>query len=292
MTVFNLGSINADHFYDVPHLPRPGETLAATRFFTGLGGKGTNQSVAAAKAGSEVRHIGAVGSDGSWAVEKLRDYGVNTDHIALSDKPTGHAIINVDAAGENAIVIYAGANRAQSSDNISRALAQARRDDLLLVQNETDKQEEAAQLARKAGARVIYSAAPFSVDSVRAVLPFASILMMNAVESDQLCAALETKLESLSVDGIVVTRGHEGAEWIEPATGNRLFIPAIPVTVVDTTGAGDTFAGYFAAGLDRGHDVKAALTLASAAAALKITRQGTADVIPSLDEVMEFIAGS
>ena len=110
MTIFNLGSINADHVYCVPHLPGPGETLAATSMQTGLGGKGANMSVAAARAGSHVAQIGAVGRDGLWAKNRLLEYGVDTRHIAELDVPTGHAIITVDDAGENAITLFSGAN--------------------------------------------------------------------------------------------------------------------------------------------------------------------------------------
>ena len=112
MTVFNLGSINADLFYRVPHLPGPGETLASTDHSRGLGGKGANMSVAIARAAARAVHIGAVGSDGRWAVERLLEYGVDTRHIARLGAATGHAIIMVDAEGENAIVLFQGANRA------------------------------------------------------------------------------------------------------------------------------------------------------------------------------------
>ena len=103
MTIWNLGSINADMIYDVSHLPGPGETLAADRLARFLGGKGANMSVAAARAGAQVAHVGAIGPDGRWAFDRLTEYGVDTRHIAEVDIPTGHAIIAVDAQGENNI---------------------------------------------------------------------------------------------------------------------------------------------------------------------------------------------
>ena len=106
MTVWCLGSINADHFYTVPHLVEPGETLMVQNHSKGLGGKGANQSVAAARAGADVCHIGAVGPDGDWAVEALAEFGVDVSRISRVDAPTAHAIIQVDAAGENAILVY------------------------------------------------------------------------------------------------------------------------------------------------------------------------------------------
>ncbi len=151
MTVFSFGSVNVDHVYSVPHLPAPGETLAAQALSTMLGGKGANQSVAAALAGAEVRHIGAVGADGRWAVAELASYGVDVTHVAEVDHPTGHAIISVDAAGENAILLFAGANWVQSEAAIARALRAAGPGDSLLLQNETSHQAEAAKIARGRG---------------------------------------------------------------------------------------------------------------------------------------------
>jgi len=292
MTIYNLGSINADHFYQVPHLPRPGETLAADAFSTGLGGKGINQSVAAALAGSKVVHIGAVGPDGQWAVDRIAGYGIETQHIQRVETPTGHAIINVDAGGENAIVLFSGANNCQSVAQIEQVLGGAKKGDILLLQNETTLQAEAAKIAHDRGLKVIYSAAPFSVAAVKNVMEYVTILMMNQVESEQLCAGLETDLASLPVSEVIVTKGSNGAMWLQPETGETSYTPSFPVRPVDTTAAGDTFAGYVAAGLDQGMNVQDAMRRASAAAALKVTRKGTADVIPSADEVAEFLTAN
>lgn len=290
MTIFNLGSINADYFYDVPHLPKPGETLAATGFRKGLGGKGANQSVAAARAGSSVVHIGAVGKDGRWAVERIKEFGVNVTNIATVNAPTGHAIINIDEQAENAIVIYQGANVAQDKARILSALTGAKRNDILLLQNETSLQGFAAAKATELGMRVFYSAAPFSVKSVVEVLPFLSILALNEIEAEQLCAGLETNLADLPVPNLLVTKGGEGSEWLSQTAGDRVKTRAFDVVPVDTTGAGDTFAGYLAAGIDQAMGIEKALELASAAAAIKVTRQGTADAIPCLVDVEEFLA--
>ncbi len=290
MTIFNLGSINADHFYDVPHFPRPGETLAATGFFTGLGGKGANQSVAAAHAGSRVVHLGAVGADGDWALKRLRGWGIDVAHVARVAAPTAHAIIYVDGSGENEIVIFSGANREIPPQVLKEGLSGLGKGDILLLQNETSLQPEAARMARERGGRVIYSAAPFSLEALKEVLPFASILMMNAVEYAQFRAEAGSDMAENALEGIVVTKGSEGASWLDPATGESLDIPAFPVDPVDTTAAGDTFAGYLAAGLDQGMAPGAAMRLASAAAALKITRAGTADAIPVREEVGAFLA--
>ncbi|MEZ5777102.1 MAG: ribokinase [Paracoccaceae bacterium] len=287
--IYNLGSINIDHFYTVPHLPRPGETLAADHYRMGVGGKGANQSAAAAKAGAHVVHIGAVGPEGGWAVDRLEGWGVDTGHVARLDTPTGHAIINVDAKGENAIVLFPGANRAMPLPLVEAALAEAGPTDTLMLQNETTHQAEAAAIARAKGMRVIYSAAPFDVGAVRSVLRDVSVLALNAVEADQLCSALGVTLGQIDVPELLVTRGPEGAEW-RSRDGARAFAPAIRVTPVDTTGAGDTLVGYFAAARDAGKSAAEALEFAGAAASLKVTRRGTADAIPTADEVAAFLA--
>ncbi|MGR3290346.1 MAG: PfkB family carbohydrate kinase, partial [Paracoccaceae bacterium] len=157
--IYNLGSINAALFYQMDHLPLPGETLAAVAHSRGLGGKGANQSVAAARAGAKVCHIGAVGADGGWAIDRLAELGVETSGIAISEQQTGQAIINVDAQGENSIVLWSGANRNQSEQGISDQLTKALPGDILLLQNETDCQQLAANTGYKQELRVIYSAA-------------------------------------------------------------------------------------------------------------------------------------
>jgi ribokinase len=286
MTIFNLGSINADHVYRVPHLPGPGETLAATLMQTGLGGKGANMSVAAARAGSHVAHIGAIGSDGIWARNRLLEYGVDTRHIAELDVPTGHAIINVDDAGENAITLFAGANQAISEDSVANVLSTGSTGDILVTQNETNAQGVAAKVGSKLGFRVCYAAAPFDASAVKAVLPYLDFLILNAVEAKQLEQALGVSIEELDVADIIITLGSDGARWISEGVDQHF--AAIKVDPVDTTGAGDTFTGYVLAGLDRGLTMGQSISLAMRAAALMVMRMGTADVIPDLKEVEAF----
>lgn len=290
MTVWTLGSINIDHVYRVPHLPAPGETLAASSHAMGLGGKGGNQSVAAARMGARAVHLGAVGPDGGWTLERLAGFGVETGMVARVPEPTGHANIYVDDAAENVIVILKGANWSFGPGVVEAALQAAAPGDILLLQNETAHQALAARIGQEKGLCVIYSAAPFDIEATRAVLPYASVLALNAGEAEALCRALGCALEEVPVPELLVTRGAEGAEWIETATGRRLVQPAFRVTPVDTTGAGDTFAGAFAAARDGGLPPEAALRLAAAAAALQVTRPGAADAIPGRDEVEAFLA--
>ncbi len=291
MTVWNLGSINIDDVFRVPHLPQPGETLAATGSQTNLGGKGANQSAAAALFGADVRHVGAVGPDGDAVLEELRSYGVDVAQVARLGVPTGRALITVDAAGENMIVLYPGANVALESHVVAAAMAEAEAGDILLLQNETLHQPLAARLARAAGLRVFYSAAPFDAAAVRAVLPHVSVLLCNEIEAGQLAEAMGCAVTDLPVPALVVTRGARGVEWHEPGQDGVLRVPGRKVEVVDTTGAGDCLAGTLAAALDQGLRLDAALRAANAAATLACTKPGAAASYATAEEVRAF-AGS
>lgn len=286
MAIWNLGSINADVVYQVPHIPAPGETLAATGRAVFLGGKGTNMSVAAARAAAQVHHIGAVGEDGRWAIQRLLEYGVDTRNIAVLDTEMAQAIIMVDPKGENAIVLHPGANAEIPQATLQAAMAEASTGDWLVIQNETNLQRTAAAMGKKLGLRVAYAAAPFDAERVQAVLPYLDFLILNAVEAAQLQKATGQGPADLPVRDVIVTLGADGADWY--GTDGKQHFPALKVDPVDTTGAGDTFTGYVLAGLDRGMPMAQAIGQATKAGALMVMRHGTADVIPDLSEVQAF----
>lgn len=286
MAIWNLGSINADYIYAVPHIPVPGETLSATSRRVFLGGKGANMSVAAARAAAQVKHIGAIGPDGKWAKDRLLEYGVDTRHITTLEVETAHAIIAVDANSENMIILHPGANAEIPQAVLQNALSEAQTGDWFITQNETNLQRTGAQLAKKMGLKVGYAAAPFDADRVKAVLEHLDFLILNEVEADQLKQATGQHPADLGVADVIVTLGGEGADWFGPK-GKQHF-DALKVDPVDTTGAGDTFTGYVLAGLDRGLPMEQAIGQALKAGALMVTRHGTADVIPDLSEVQAF----
>jgi len=286
MTIWNLGSINADFVYSVPHIPVPGETLASTGRAVFLGGKGANMSVAAARAAARVAHIGAVGADGRWAVERLMEYGVDTRHIAEIDVETAQAIIAVDANGENSIILHQGANVQIPVNVLEQALNRAETGDTLVFQNETNLQLQAAELAVTMGLRVAYAAAPFDADAVMTVMAHLDFLILNVVEAEQLKDATGKGPQDIPVKDVIVTLGANGATWF--GADGPVDVPAHKVTPVDTTGAGDTFTGYVLACLDRGQPMLQAMQTASKAAAIMVTRRGTADVIPDLADVQSF----
>jgi ribokinase len=284
MAIYTLGSINIDHVYRVPHIAYPGETIAATEYTQGLGGKGANQSVAAAKAGARVFHIGAIGRDAAWALEALQSYGIDTNNVAQLKTPTGHAIIQVDPEAENAIVLFPGANRQISDAMAARALVSARPGDTLLMQNETSAQSAMVRLGADMGLRILYTPAPFELAALHEVIPFTSLLLMNEGEAEEMVSAFG----ALPDCDVIITRGADGAEWHAP-NASPLFVPSFPVSPVDTTGAGDCFAGTIAAALDAGLLPEQALRRASAAAAIQVTRPGAASAMPARAEVDAFL---
>lgn len=289
--IYNIGSINADFFYHVSHIPMPGETLAASKVERGLGGKGANQSVAMINAGSEVCHLGAVGEDGSWLIDQLKSLGVDTTNVIKLLGASGHAIISMEKDGENAITTFGGANHLISADQVNSWLSPISSSDWLVLQNETSQQSKAANLANSQGAHVVYSAAPFDAEVVAEILPFVDILCVNEIEAAELTSHFKVKnLIEIGVSAILTTLGSRGATYQDFKTGLEIGVEGITVSPVDTTGAGDTFCGYFVALLSQGKDPLEALTVANKAAALKVTKLGTANAIPNLPDVLEFNA--
>lgn len=286
--IFNFGSINLDLVYRVPHLPAPGETLASRSFERFLGGKGMNQSIAIARAGGAVRHIGCLGPDAGWLRAEIAGFDLSLDDIAEVEEPSGHAVIFVDDAGENLIVIHPGSNHAFSAGQVAAALDTARPGDWVMLQNETNMVPEIARAAAERGLSVCYSAAPFEAEAVRAVLPHVTLLAVNAGEAAALEAALGAHPAQLGPAHVLVTRGAEGAAL---HSGEAVVEQAsFPVEPVDTTGAGDTFLGAFMARFAEGAAAPEALRFAAAAAALQVTRPGAAAAIPDRAEVEAFLA--
>lgn len=284
-----FGSINLDLIFALPSIPRPGETVLGPDTRIEPGGKGANQAVAAARDGAQVAMAGAVGRDAlaAGALRLLRDAGVDLSRVAETDATTGCAAITVDAAGNNAIAVGSGANRLARAAQVEDALLSPAA--TLVLQMEVPAAETAALIhrARARGARIVLNlapAAPLPEDALRKL----DVLVVNETEAAWLCGQLccagtAADLQArLGVD-VVRTLGGDG---VEAATRSGLLhIPARPVSVVDTTAAGDCFVGVLAAGLDRGATMPAALHRANAAAALCCTRAGSQGSLPSGAEI-------
>ena len=288
MTVFNLGSINIDLVYTVSHFPAPGETLTTLDHNRTLGGKGANQSIALARAGADVTHIGATNPEDEWLRAEMRDAGVAISGIQDSASATGHAIVTVSVDGENQILLFPGANHDIDMDVAAAGLDAAAAGDWALLQNETNGGAEFVGAARSRGLKLAYSAAPFDAGVTAGLLPHTDLLIVNEGEAQALAAMLGRPAAEAGIPHLVITRGGDGADYVGAA--GRFHQPAFDVDVVDTTGAGDCFFGYFLAELAAQGDVPRALRLASGAAALHVTRQGAGAVVPDRDDVEAFLA--
>ena len=288
-----FGSINVDLVVPVGRLPRPGETVLGGDYALLPGGKGANQALAACRAGAAVALSGAVGADtfAAIALDPLRAAGVDLHLVRVADRPTGFAAIMVADAGENLIAVASGANsRACAAAVPPETLGPAT---LLVAQMEVPADETAAMIrrARAAGGRVLLNLAP-ALPLDPALLPQIDLLVANAAEAAALAAEPATLARRLR-RGLVVTRGAEGATAFL-ADGGRLAVPALPIAAVDTTGAGDTFVGVLAAGLDQGLALEPALRRASAAAGLACLARGAQTAMPdagAIDAALARFAG-
>lgn len=272
-----VGSVNMDLGFDVDTLPRPGETVLAASFRSTPGGKGANQAVAAARAGASVQFVGAVGDDPAAAAlrEHLTANGVGTDGLITLPGPSGSAVVVVDSAGENLIVVAPGANGRLTLD--SAALRGLVVDcDVLLLQLEipVTTATAAAREARSAGATVIVNASPSGGDpsELSQLAEATDVVVVNEAEATQWVWPVPHR---------VITRGARGASYV--GSGKELTVAAPTVEVVDTSGAGDVFAGVLAAGWAAGHDE--ALRRACAAGALATLVPGAGDCAPYAEAI-------
>ena len=297
--ILNFGSMNLDYVYSVDHFVREGETVPSSDLQIFCGGKGLNQSIALARAGAKVYHAGFVGeNDGEPLLEKLEKSGVNTELIEKRSVPSGHAIIQVDASGQNCILLHGGANQTNSEDDIKRALSGFGKGDYLLLQNEINLGGKIIEEAKKREMTVILNPSPIDEKIFEFPLGLVDFLILNEVEaavlckleltcsSEQLTNALPLRFSNLD---IVLTLGSRGACYIEKGAKNIVMQETFPVEAIDTTAAGDTFTGYFFAGIMSGSLPVSALKTASAAAALAVSKKGAAASIPALEEVKAFL---
>ena len=263
---------------------------------TFAGGKGLNQSVAASRAGGQVVHAGAVGADGDFLMDILEKAGVDLSVLMRVQQPSGHAIIQVEPAGQNAIIVYGGANHCLTQEYIDRVLDTAQPDDLILLQNEVSHVAEIIQSAADRGLRVVWNPSPFPENLECFPLDKVYLFIVNELEAARLAGGspsmtAEQLLDALSEkyphSNFVLTMGSHGVICrLEKACCSH---PAYQVQAVDTTGAGDTFCGYFLTGLCQQQALADCLKSASAAAAIAVSRAGAAPSIPTRDEVEVFL---
>ncbi len=289
MTILNFGSCCIDNVYLVPHFVQPGETLPCDDYNIYPGGKGLNQSLALAYAGATVKHAGKVGEDGVWLKELLTDAGVDTDLLLVGDGPSGHANIQVNASGENSIVLFGGSNKTITHEEVDKVLSETAGGELLLIQNEISSLDYLINEAASRDLRIVFNAAPIT-DAVKDLpLEAIELLIINEVEGAALSgevepdAIIERLLSRYTSTNIVLTLGADGAMFADQE--RRITQSASMMDAVDTTGAGDTFTGYFLAGYSNSDPIEKCLEQATKAAALCVMRPGAASSIPKAEEL-------
>lgn len=293
ITVF--GSIGFDIIASGPKLPRPGETLRGTDFTTAPGNKGANQAVAALRAGADMRLVGCVGKDeyATGALSELTRDMADLSHVRRVNETTGIAVIFV-GDGDNMIMVVPGANAHVDKDMAAQTIADMSSGDTLVLQEEipTAASRHVLELARTKGIISIFNTAPFSEYSAE-LAALASIVVANETEFDGLfgrkCSAPERReavLAHAAVQNqtIIVTLGPDGAIAAQ-SDGTFLSVAAPKITPLDTVGAGDTFCGYLAAGLDKGMALEAAMRRAAIAGSLACLKSGAQPAIPYAAEV-------
>ena len=294
MKVLNFGSLNLDYVYDVDHFVREGETISSADMNVFCGGKGLNQSVALAKAGVKVCHAGAVGSaDGAMLLEALSEVGVDISYIKRYDMPSGHAIIQKNRAGNNCILLYGGANQNIDIDFIKEVLKDFDKGDILLLQNEVSNLSFIIDEGYKRGMSIVLNTSPINEKIFECDLEKVEYLILNEIEAADILGASDTGEDELIEKltkrfpgmKIVLTLGEKGSVYVDKTQKIRQEI--YKADVVDTTAAGDTFTGYFIAGLVAGTDVSGALKQAAKAASITVSRKGASPSIPFAKEVCE-----
>lgn len=298
MKILSFGSLNIDYVYSVPHFVKKGETLSAKELNVYTGGKGLNQSIALARAGVETYQAGAIGTDGMFLLEQLKEAGVKTDLVKiLDDVRTGNAIIQNDDEGDNCIVLFGGANQAITKEQVDEVFKDFTNEDYLLIQNEINELSYIVEKAKEEGMKIILNPSPMNEKIMKLPLDQIDYFILNEIEAMQILEMgkpeeidgkyIASLLHERFKDAtIVLTLGSEGSVCISDDEYVEQSI--YKVKAIDTTAAGDTYTGYFIAGILNGKTIKESMDIASKASAIAVTRQGAAPSIPVLKEVEEY----
>jgi ribokinase len=298
-----VGSFNTDLLVRTPRIPAPGETILGGPFYTGPGGKGANQAVAAARLGAEVTAVIKLGKDyyGDLALDNLKKEGIQTGSVIRTDEThTGVAFIIVDDSGENVIVVASGSNYELTPQDIDGARDAITTADMLVMQLEIPMEtvKHAARIAAEAGVKVLLNPAPGQALDAD-LLEVVDFLTPNETEAQLISGVAASGVEqaeqaarqmlNAGTKTVIVTLGGQGAlivsgEQVQHVAGRK-------VEVVDTTGAGDAFNGALAVAVAEGKDLAAAVEFANCAAALQVTKVGTAPAMPYRDEVEKLLTG-
>lgn len=291
MKILNFGSCNIDYVYSLDHIVSPGETETTYKMETFPGGKGLNQSIAVARAGGMVYHAGCIGEDGEMLEEIMQKSGVDTFYLKKVPEKNGHAVIQVTSAGENSIFLYPGSNEMVTKEYIDSALENFGEGDMLLLQNEISNIDYIVEKAYEKGMCIILNPSPFNDKINKIDFNMLSYIILNEVEMKEVSGidSVKESLDSMNKKypdlKVMLTLGSRGCIYKD--SKKEVSQDIFPVEVVDTTAAGDTFTGYFIAGISMGNDILEVLKTASMASAIAVSRKGAAPSIPKRCEVLE-----
>ncbi len=289
MKIYSLGSLNIDYVYAVEHFVAAGETLSSKNMEIFPGGKGLNQSIALARAGAKVIHGAKLGDNGDFLLSTLRESKVDVSRIERISGSCGHAIIQVDPSGQNCILLFAGSNHCLNKDYLDNYFADAEKDDIVLLQNETNGLEMIMEAAHEKGMRIAFNPSPYDEGIKDLPLSYVTWWFCNEIEGEALFGSdspeqiCDNFIKKYPESNLILTLGKRGSMFANGKT--RCEEPIYPAEVVDTTAAGDTFTGYFLSAVLSGVDEKDALKLATKASAITVSRMGASISIPYRDEV-------
>lgn len=271
------------------HIVRSGETETSYKLEIFPGGKGLNQSIAIARAGCQVYHAGCVGNDAGMLLDALQDSGVDTSYIKILNERNGHAVIQVDTAGENSIVLYPGSNNMITHELIDIVLENFTEGDIILLQNEINNIDYIVDKAFEKRLIIVLNPSPFN-EKLRSIhIEKITCVILNEVEACGITGTEDTEgilkyfKKNYPKLKVMLTLGSKGCIYMDNKAQFRQ--PIFEVTVQDTTAAGDTFTGYFIAELSKGTECAQALKIASCASAIAVSRNGAAPSIPTRAEV-------
>lgn len=293
MKVLNFGSVNIDYVYHVPHVVIPGETISSKKREEFWGGKGFNQSVALARAGIEVFHAGIVGKGAEEFPALCEAEKINTFYVKQIEEETGHTIIQVDDNAANCIILFGGCNQMITKEYVDQVLDHFESGDFLILQNEINELPYIIDSAYKIGMKIVLNPSPFNEIITCCDLKKISYLVLNEIEGRMLSG--EEKVDEMIRNihfqnpgmKIVLTLGEKGSVYVDEKEYVRQ--ECIKVQAVDTTAAGDTFTGYFIAGLIENKSVKGSIRFAAFGSAMAVMKQGAFPSIPKKEEVLSFI---
>lgn len=293
MKIYNFGSLNVDRVYGVEDFVRAGETILAKSLSFFPGGKGLNQTIALARAGANVYHVGCIGRDGGILKDTLVENQVPLTYVKEMDADGGHTALQVSESGQNAIIVYSGTNHMLTENFVDEVMQTIEPGDYVLMQNEINLVPYIIRKAKEAGAQVALNPSPITKELMSYPLEMVDLFIVNEIEGEAVTGEKEPQKilaafrEKYPHAKIVLTLGSEGSCYQDETTFAMQEI--YKNTVVDTTGAGDTYCGYLLTCLMEGVPVKEALHMATAASSIAVSRQGAAPSIPKREEVEAFL---